>query len=484
MSDLLALGAAIVLPWLTGAACVAGCWRADAPGRWPAIMGYGYLLGMAGTGGLLLAIERVTDEWHYGAVVIGLGILLVLAAFVNRRGLWLSSLTRKDDAWHALGMQGRLLVFVLAVLIAWRLGGFLIEVLWRPVQGWDSWYFWSYRAKAFFSAGHWITPIGGVEWLKSSEIGYYGGFRHPPLISVIQLWPALALGRWDDSLTLLPWWLAGTALLAAVYGQLRVVRLPLPWALVAVFVLVSTPIVGTHYALGGYADIWIMAFTALAAMSLLNAIRAPEWRQWVLVACAALAIAFTKQTGILVSVVIIAAAVLAWLPARVSATGLLAVVLIVPVWALTVGIDFHVPMLGRLAIDGDQIRIPRSGVIELRPVWAAWFQRLLLDGTWHLLFWVAPVVLMAGLPLTWRRGEHRGLLVVVGGVFAMIATVYLFTSQASTLEDGTGVNRQLMQVAAPLIVWATMIVWDWRTEWRTATRRSRSRGAGAAQGVE
>jgi len=467
MLALVYLIAALVLPVGTGVCWVAWGWPVATPGCWSARLGYGYFVGIALTAGLLLLLEAVFGTWSYWGTLGLLALLGVLGAWLNRRYLWPASGAKPSRvslaAWfRSLSLPLRLLVVALVVLLVWRLTGYLLEVIWRPITTWDNFYVWGYRAKLFFSAGGWVSPVPDQAWLDAAGALYHEPIRHPPLISLIQLWPALALGRWDESLTLLPWWFAGIAMLAAFYGHLRREHVPATGSLVAVFLVASLPIVNAQIALAGYADLWLAAFTGLAALSLFVARQSGSyWHAAMVVVMAALVIV-SKQAGFLLAMALAAGAIAAWLP-RWWLAGLVAVVPVtLALWIVTIGIDLYVPMLWPLVITPDTIEIPRGGAIHYRPVLYAFVQRLLFDGTWHLFFWAAPLFLVVSLPWYWRNAAARGVFVYLLSYLVVVALVFSFTEQAQYVVDATGINRYLMPVILPIVFLAAVGLKRWR----------------------
>ena len=86
-----------------------------------------------------------------------------------------------------------------------------------------------------------------------------------------QVWTNLALGRWDDSLMNIPWWLLAVAFMFVVYAALRHAGYQALGALLGTWMVSSLPLANVHVALAGYADLPMAAYYTSAAIAL------PRW---------------------------------------------------------------------------------------------------------------------------------------------------------------------------------------------------------------
>lgn len=312
MLDALRLIVAIGLPWLAATLLLLRWWADDGPGRWAASVGYGYFLAMFAVAVVLLTLEKVLSGWLYHPTLALSGVLVLWGGWSlwrMRRPHVAGGVHRHPLAagWKAAPTWVRLLVVALCALAMVRLGGLLVETLWRPVYAWDAWYYWTYRARAFFEYGSANAFVQPDAMLRGDEMRYAGSYRHPALVSVIQLWPALALGRWHDSMVNLPWFLAGPALGLAVFGQLRRLRLGILLAVFAAYLVLSVPLLGIHIGWGGYADIWMVGALGLAVLSMLLLMERGRWQElWVFVPLLGI-LPFIKQAGILFAGSLVAA---------------------------------------------------------------------------------------------------------------------------------------------------------------------------------
>lgn len=337
----------------------------------------------------------------------------------------------------------------------------LLEVLLRPVYAWDAWYYWSYRARAFFEQGHADAFVPFNAFWHSDPEGYLQTFRHPSLVSVIQLWPALALGRWHETLVNLPWFLTGPALGLAIFGQLRRLGLGVLPGTLAVYLTLSVPLLGVHVGLGGYADIWMVAAFGVAALSMLALLQESRWQEWLVFLALIALMPFIKQAGILFAVPFLLALVFGWMR---PLQGLLLAVLAACVLVVAVavfGLDFWIPGLGRVFLDSDGLHLPRGGVVAFDPQWSIFLGRLFVEASWHLLFLLGVLLLVIGIPAAWGHRLFRGLWILVAAIGVMTFVVYGATLQADRLVDGTGFGRHLLPLVPVLAAWFGLLLPYW-----------------------
>jgi len=178
----------------------------------------------------------------------------------------------------------------------------------------------------------------------------------------------------------------------------------------------TLPILNTHVALPGYADIWLTLAFCLGLAALANAIVWREHWQWLLAGgCLLLPLAI-KVSGVLYLVPLAAALLLVYLPRWIVIGGVFFVAAVTATIYSMGGIDLHLGLLGRLALTAEHVELPLVGTGGIRaghaeglqgytPVGGAFVQSLFVLANWHLLWWLA-LLLPAG--LVWGPGvAHR-----------------------------------------------------------------------------
>ncbi|MGM0553002.1 MAG: hypothetical protein ACQETK_04250 [Pseudomonadota bacterium] len=462
MLDGMRLILALGLPWLAAAVLLLNWWPREAPGRWAGVLGVGYFLAMFAVAGLLLGLDRLLGGWYPAAILVLAGLLALAGAWLARGGVRTPAARQPAGGaltagWADAAWWVRVGVLVLLALIVVRMGGWLVEILWRPVYGWDAYYYWSYRARGFLEHGGADAFIRPRELLRGEGEGYGQYYRHPPLVSVIQMWPALALGRWHESLVNLPWFLAGAALGLAIYGYLRRLRLGILPATLAAYMTLSVPLLGVHVGLGGYADIWMTGTFGIAALALFTLFRELRWQEWLVLLPLVLAIPFIKQAGILFAAPFLLAVLLAWLRPW---WGIALVVLLAAVGvgvALLAHVEVHLPILGPVVLDAGRVVLPHGGEFAFEPHWGMLFRRLFLDGSWHLLFVLGSALLVLAVHQAWRQPAHRAVWVLMMAIAVMTLVAYGGTQQAGRMLDGTGFGRHVLPLAPVIVAW----FWLW-----------------------
>ena len=315
--QLFQVGMALGLPWLAGAVTVRTLWRGKIDGAWGIALGYGYLLGLSIVV-LLLRLQMrfaTAPDWR-GASLVLVFICLVSGGVLLRRGADQPPLIAQRKVTPASSYWERGLFILLLAWLGWRLA-LLAQELWlRPVYAWDAWSTWEVRSRVWAELQHWAPFVNPEQWMSNDTAYTIHAWTYPYAVSLIALWPTLAYGSWHEPIAHLPWLGLGIALACAFYGQLRHWRVTALTALIGVWLLLSLPLLDTHIALAGYADIWLAATFGLSACALLQWSRTREsWQGW-LALLLALASPFIKREGLVWIALLLPAATMVWIPRR------------------------------------------------------------------------------------------------------------------------------------------------------------------------
>jgi hypothetical protein len=369
---------------------------------------------------------------------------------VRRKGGTANDITGGQNPWQKLFFG--LLIAVLTI----RLANLGLEILWRPLYPWDAWTTWAYRAHVWFALKDLVPFVDSADWLQSlsKEIYTIPAWDYPKAISLIQLWVSLALERWDDSLINLPWLLCAGALGLAFYGQLRCWGLTSLASLLGTYLLLSLPLLNTHIALAGYADLWLASAYSLAGMAFLQWLRTDDPRQGWLALLFALACPLFKREGLIW--------MLTFLPPLLIACSSLKAMLLMGVggligltaWYVTGGIS-----IGELQLTPNVIQIPSLGRFEitLHFAWEPFYQNLLAMNNWNL-FWY---LVIAALALSAARTiAHRQLFIyftfIASGLVVIWATFFL-TSNVAWAKYYTSINRILLHWVPILLFYILLL---------------------------
>lgn len=431
---------------------MAPCWARGRAGRWPAMFGYGYFLGISVTLALFWLLQKLSSQWQPEVVLGLLALLLLVAAFVFRRSLRpeagpFRALSALAQRWRLASLGARLMVVLALSLLALWAALVGSENILRPVFPWDAWETWSYVAKT-------VSAYPEALHERRMQMRF-----EQSMVPLLQVWQARALGEWQGGFVNLPWLAAGCALLLALYGQLRYAGACLGGALTAVLILAFTPLFAVNVALGGYPELWTCSFYALAVMAACLAVAERQWQQAVLFLAASILLVFTDRYAAGFSVVLWLVVLGVLLPPRHAFLVLSGILVGVVVWAVTTGIDLNLPKLGRLVVSREEIRVPKALAMSFSMAEAPWADaavRLFLDATWGLL-WPLMIATIALSLYHWRDRALRLLLMVVVPTVLLIMVMMLFSRLQATVVEGTGINRWLFPLLPVMIFWCGLL---------------------------
>jgi len=454
--DIVALACGWALPWMLGAALLRaidhGAVPREDPGTVAWTIGCGWFLGTFLLTLWMRALSATGVKFGVIVVAVPLAVIAGLAAWLawRREGRTLGPSVRASGrvlAGAALHGRTRAAWRALLAWLIFRFALLLCETLSRPLFAWDTWAHWATKARVWFELQAIVPFVATPQWFDLAGAAYTDSNPHyPGTIPLLQVWGATVLGRWDDVLVNLPWWLTGVALALAIYGFLAQRSLCPLWALVGAWLVVSLPILDVHIALAGYADLPMAAYLTLAVLA---GWRWTEQRQR---GDAALALLFgvacvlVKNPGKVWVLVMLPGAVVALMPRhglRIALAGLAGVIA-----ALLILARLDVVVLGyRLHLD---FALPWRGLIDAYLAYA----------NWHLLWYGAIAAAVVG----WRHLLSRELapltLVVLAGLLFLFFG-FAFTNAKLWVEDQSTVNRATLHLAPLLVVWMLVAFHAW-----------------------
>ena len=448
--EILRLILAILLPWATGFIWMGFLFRHDASATLAARLGYGYFAGALLTALIQVSFDGLGLPQNYWATLVALFVLAIWGQGLS--GMLFGSSTRNIilqprlvTRWSGLNWR-HAVVSLLLLLLAVRLANFFLEIIWRPLYPWDAFTCWA---------------LPGRNWIEQGTLGVQEYCSHPKLIPLIQFWPALALGYWDESLINLPWFCCALGLALAVYGQSRALGASPPLALLLCYLFLSLPILNVHILLAGYADVWIGACYTLAILAFVRLVWQRDYRQAALALGLVLLLPYIKLSSVLWSLTFIPALFIWIFPSRwlliASVLGCGGLIL----WYFTTGIDLTLPfsgtrLQGRILISPEQIIIPgyQGPGLKSFPVGDAFLQNFFYLGNWHLVWYLVPFAVLWAVVYAWR---DRAVAVVLAPMVTALASIFFtfFFTETYGLywaADYTGLNRAFLHIVPALIV--------------------------------
>jgi hypothetical protein len=455
--DVIALWIGWLLAWALGFAALLALYRPSTaiarPGGIALIAGCGWFVGQffVTLWMRLLAVAHVP----FGTVSIGMPLvaLAAIAAWIAWRRHGHASLRDVKTALRVrpnsdLANEHRIFWFALLGWLALRFGLLLIEVLRRPLYPWDAWTQWATKARVWYDLRT-IVPFGGESaWLAApvGSVYYDAAPNYPGTVPLTQVWSATLLGRWDDALINLPWWLTAVAFGFALYGFLRQARMGALAALLGTWLALSLPILDAHVALAGYADLAMSTYLTLTALSSLRFVRTRDWADLVLALVLAAACIVIKNPGKVWLLVLIPGILVAWLPRhglRIAAA------------------CFAVAAIGALVLTRIGLTILGYHLqLEFDMPWNGLSEAYFTFANWHLLFYGALAVALLG----WRHllsRELAPLTIIVAAGAAFLLFGFAFTNARIWVEDQSTVNRATLHLAPLIVVWMLMTFREW-----------------------
>jgi hypothetical protein len=451
--ELLALLAGNALVWLAGWAAIAivRTPRADGEVAWS--VGCAWFVGAFAMTLWMRALALIGVP--FGAVSVGLALVLVAAAglYVHLRRYgrpqWSAASRALQSAVTGDGLAGwhRALWLALLAWLALRFALTLGEVLMRPLFPWDAWTQWSTKAKVWFELRTLAPFVPAADWFQPGNAAFVDAAPHyPATVPLMQVWSALLVGRWDDVLVNLPWWLSSIAFTLAVFGFCRGAGFAALPALAVTWLVASLPMMNVHVALAGYADLWMSGYLTLGVLAGLRWFDLRGRRDALIALVLLVACVTIKNPGKAWLLVLVPGLVAALLPragVKVALGGLAVVVV-----ALVALARFNASLLG--------YRLGLEFVPPWQGLWDAWFAY----ANWHLLWFGAIVV-----PILARRhllapGLAPLTLVVATGLLFLFFG-FAFTNAAQWVADQSTVNRATMHLAPLVAIWMVLLFRRW-----------------------
>jgi hypothetical protein len=460
--DYVYLGLALGLPWVTGVAWIRWILRAPANGAWPFSIGAGYLAGMMGLTLMMRGMDALGMEQSFW-------VPLLVLAWLCAIGLWWPRGGRADAMMGhpSPGVLGRAsnldraILCVIFALCGFHLALYAVDIFLRPLFPWDAWSAWAPRAKVWMATRHLNDFIDPEQWFDPAARDRYAldANHYPPTIPLLQLWISLALGYWNDVLVNLPWLLCGIALVGVLYGQLRLAGIHPIAAALCSYAVISLPIVGTHIALAGYADLWLASLYCVAATSTLQWIRTRDPAFIVLAILFALAVTQIKIEGVIWSAVLVGVFLRGWLTRGwLIALAIFAMAILAGL-LLMGGISTSLPYLGELVVRSDRLVLPGMGtfVLEYHPVWISFWNHWAVFANWHLFWWLCLGIVLFAL-LTPGNSSTIGVWTLFLQLFGILWVIFFFSEQYRWAEWGTAINRVTLHVVPTLVFGLALLV--------------------------
>src|SRR5690606_16621408 len=224
------------------------------------------------------------------------------------------------------------LMALIAVLLLAHLWTLAVQAIALPTVGWDAWAAWLAKARAWTGAGE-LLPLADFDawWASAPGTSRYALAAHyPDALPRLLTWVAAMHGGWHEPAVHAAWPVLWLALLGVLFGYLRLAGAGPLFAAVVTYLVTSLPLLNTHVALAGYADLWLAALLLVVFVHLQRAFAGRSWRDALFAVLAALLLPAVKLEGAIWMLCVLVGALVALVPARwqlrllpVAAIGLL-----------------------------------------------------------------------------------------------------------------------------------------------------------------
>ena len=454
---------ALLLPTLLGRVWLGLFVPTTIDGRAALTWGNGLLVGLLVIPILMRALNSVgvSISFPVVAAVAMFMIAVAWAVHIHHSGRVLSARSTASD-FNLLSQGEKTLIAVLSALIALRIATLGLELLLRPLTPWDATMHWATKARVWFEFSRIVPFVDNSLWLKLGGEGVFTDHHpgYPITTPLLQVWMASAAGAWNESVINLPWLMCFIALGAAFYGQLRASGAGIALSTTFTYVLISIPLINTHIALAGYADIFLGSCYCCAIMAFSN--WAASRQHWQL----ALALFFSaccpliKNEGFYWMLTFVPAFAVVLMPPRRAAILLLLM--------LTALLGFLMLMPGDVEIAGHSLNKLKLHYRSeaLTPILVS----LWMHDNWHLTAYL----LLALLPLSLvsvkaSTQSNAGVATALAFAVLLFLILFLFTKFGSGAVRFTAANRISMHIIPALLYFVAVCFV--RSEW-TMTPRS------------
>jgi hypothetical protein len=465
------MSAAFIVAWLlpviAGAALIFALNPRRASGWLFNVAGYGIVFGMliASAATSLAARGDTQHAWKHAAplVVVVIFLSALVVWFRTRRtansSAHLASATNKSAKWKLV-----LAAFAIGSLVA-RAWIMLREVLLRPTYPWDAWDAWAVKSKAWFLVGHYVPFVDIGKWIAQAPQELFTGpaWEYPSALAWMQVWFASAAGDWIEPFVNLPWFALWIGLLAGHYGQWRALGVSRLRAIIFVYVLGSLPLIDTHVALAGYADLWIATLFGFSALAWLRWLEHRERDQLALAILCAAMLPLLKHEGLIWALCLAAMMIFATLPMRWRWRALVGLLVMAVIVGLFSGFALLLTVFGWVRSGSHAIELPVVGSLVFgwhgdAAIGIAY--GLFVQPNWHLLWWLTPAIVFLRWKALIESESLRMVGLLLGGCLSLLLILFLFTDAARWAESYTAVNRLVMHLVPTLVTFLALLLRD------------------------
>lgn len=437
--------ASLVGTLAVGRAVVTLAWRGPLrePGSATLAWGAAYPVGVLVVCAWLAALAAAGIAWSTVLALVPMIVAIGLLAWLWHKAA-ADRLLTAARAVAGAGLAGAARVAWLALLgwLALRFAYVLTEVLARPPLPWEAWLDTAARGSV------WHALRGQVDFVPAAQ---WGGDRYlaalaqgHSLLPLLDVFTALVVGRFDDTVVHAPWPMFLLSQMLLVYGAMRAAGAGALPALAGAALAGTLPLANAHAALGGTAALPLATYLLAAAIFAGRAAATRALPDALLAIAAIVGMVWVSRAGAL------------WLP------------LLLPIVVAAVRPTQARRIVGGLVVAAAIVAsalarvdpFARATTPAPPPGMGALAEQALLLGNWHLLGY-ATIALAALAWRHWRAPALVGLSGAVGVGFAVLA-VFATSSAGRATIGPAGILGHAATAFAPLLaLWVAQVAWTW-----------------------
>ncbi len=371
---------------------------------------------------------------------------LVVAVFAWRGWRHPSGPHRPGWPQPALTTGQVILLSLLLLLVLLRSLIGMEEAWLRPLFGWDAWLAWSNKARTWMLAGQALPFVDPDAWWAGDDrVRTAYAWAYPELLAWIQVWLASAAGGWYEGAVNLAWPALWLALLVGCYGQWRGLGVTPFAAMLGVYAMASLPLLQVHSILAGYGDLWLATALVFGLLAWLRWRETGQRRQLLLTLVMAGLLPLLKHEGMIWAIGL--AGLILWtLLARWPRVYRALVVL--AAMALVLLASW---LLDLAWFDTLSTLFASSGSAPSESVAAAILSGMYTQENWHLLWYLAPLILVWRWRLLVAHPGLAGLLLYLLGGLILIWVLFLCSGAGVWAQTYTAINRIVLQLVPAIV---------------------------------
>lgn len=467
--------AMMLLPWVLGTVMLYALLRE--PRAWRGaehliLMGAGAYLGYMTLAGLLSALlhfELSPFSWRLPVAWAGvLGLCWGLGLWNRRHGQTHWALSPPSMALFDGGRVQQVLTVAAGLWLAGFVLWVMLEVWHNPLMAWDAVWVW----------GLYTTNQLTVALSETPAITVHG--THPATLGMVSMWSAYWSG-WSEHAILSygPWGLIYLGTLLVTLGLLLALTGSQLLAMALTAIVMSAPMIESHSALGGYADLWVMG-GLVAGVGVLIGLRSEGkiptlWLTALVLVCSVAAL--KNSSGVYSAIVLlgVALAVLltsqqAWL-GYVTSVGVLAGLAYGLIWGMSLDIGplsaAYSPEAGTVRLGNRVSALAHVSWAEIGPnLWQAWWRA----SSYGVVFSAALMALPVATAVALIRKDRVGTVLLLsawGGIMFLVLAQWMseyFYFYATPAND-TGLTRYTHPVHWLVVMGVSIVLVNGSPRW-------------------